>query len=227
MPSTGPRLALLPEDENERLPLQLYHRVASALDLRGKDVLEISSGRGGGASYVFRYLKPRSYVGLDIASSAVAFCRRQHRHEGLTFVQGDAMALPFAEHAFDVVLSVEASHNYGDRAHVFQQIFKRLKPGGHFLYTDVLTHSLYLKAVGYLRDAGFEVLEDERISDEVLASMQAENTRKLDMINRIMPRFLHKFSRFCVGTTDSYPYLKIKEGESTYFRVVARRPLLG
>ena len=29
-------------------------------DLRGKDVLEVGSGRGGGASYISRYLQPRA-----------------------------------------------------------------------------------------------------------------------------------------------------------------------
>ncbi|MCX6938522.1 MAG: class I SAM-dependent methyltransferase [Verrucomicrobia bacterium] len=222
-PLGGPELALEPRDESERYPLQLYHLVASGAELNGRDVLEISSGRGGGASFVARYHRPRSYTGMDIAASAVRFCKRQHQVPGLTFVQGDAMALPMADASFDAVLSVEASHNYTDRAHVFRQIHRLLRPGGYFLYTDVLTHSLYLKAVGFLRESGFEILKDEVISPEVLASMQAEDARKLRMIESCMPGFLNRFARFCVGTTDSYPYLKIKEGESTYFRVVARR----
>src|SRR4051794_29927493 len=47
--------ALRPEDEKDRYCIQLYHHVASACDLRGKDVLEVGCGRGGGASYVARY----------------------------------------------------------------------------------------------------------------------------------------------------------------------------
>ena len=216
-----PRLALKESQEGERLPIQLYHLVASGADIRGKDVLEISSGRGGGAAFVAGHHKPRSYCGLDVAGSAVAFCRRHHSQPGLSFVRGNAMELPFDPQSFDAVMSVEASHNYDDRAHVFRSIFSLLRPGGHFLYTDVLTHSLYLKAVGFLRDAGFVVLKDEVISPQVLISMQQEDARKLSMINRIVPGPFVKLAKFCVGTTDSYPYLKIKEGESTYFRVVA------
>src|SRR5690349_17977148 len=44
------------EHEN-RYSIQLYHHVAAAIDLTGKDVVEVGSGRGGGASYITRYLK--------------------------------------------------------------------------------------------------------------------------------------------------------------------------
>jgi ubiquinone/menaquinone biosynthesis C-methylase UbiE len=222
-PDGGDTLTLLPQQEGERLPIQLYHLVASGAELRGKDVLEISSGGGGGAAFVARHHQPKSYCGLDVAGSAVAFCRRQHAVPGLSFVRGNAMELPFGAQTFDAVMSVEASHNYDDRAQVFRKIFEMLKPGGHFLYTDVMTHSLYLKAVGFLRDAGFVILKDEIISPQVLVSMEREDARKNAMIGRIVPGPLVKLAKFCVGTTDSYPYLKIKEGESTYFRVVAQK----
>src|SRR5580658_10268320 len=45
----GTTLQLEAVDEANRYPIQLYNRVASAVDLRGKDVLEVGSGRGGGA----------------------------------------------------------------------------------------------------------------------------------------------------------------------------------
>jgi len=59
------------EDKQERYPIQLYHHVASQTDLSGKVVLEVGSGRGGGASYVSRYLRPSSVLGVDISESAV------------------------------------------------------------------------------------------------------------------------------------------------------------
>ena len=39
--------------------LILYHHVATSVDLAGKDVLEVSCGRGGGASYTDGYLPVR------------------------------------------------------------------------------------------------------------------------------------------------------------------------
>src|SRR5436190_461440 len=60
-------LELKAEDERDRFCIQLYERVTSGIDLRGTDVLEIGSGRGGGASYVARYRGPRSIVGVNFS----------------------------------------------------------------------------------------------------------------------------------------------------------------
>src|SRR5437764_15018685 len=39
-----------------RFCIQLYQHVAGAVDLSGKNVVEVGSGRGGGASYIARHL---------------------------------------------------------------------------------------------------------------------------------------------------------------------------
>jgi hypothetical protein len=48
-------LALQPADEGNRFAIQLYHRVASAADLNGLDVLEVGCSRGGGAFGSFKF----------------------------------------------------------------------------------------------------------------------------------------------------------------------------
>jgi SAM-dependent methyltransferase len=108
-----PRLELDPADEPDRYSIQLYHRVASAAGpLDGKDVLEVGSGRGGGASYVNRYLKPRKIIGADFSKHAVDLANARLAREGLSYVEGDAEKLPFEAGSFDVVLNVESSHCY-------------------------------------------------------------------------------------------------------------------
>src|SRR5277367_2393678 len=88
--SSGADLELEAVDEANRYPIQLYNRVASAVDLRGKDVLEVGSGRGGGAAFIKKYMHLHSMTGVDLCGKAVKFCRRRHRHhEKLSFVRGD------------------------------------------------------------------------------------------------------------------------------------------
>ena len=41
------------EDEKDRYPIQLYHHVASQINLKGLKVLEVGSGRGGGLRLYF------------------------------------------------------------------------------------------------------------------------------------------------------------------------------
>ncbi len=98
-------------DEPDRACIQLYHHVASQVELRGKTILEISCGHGGGASYVTRTFQPAGMTALDLNPKGIAFCRQRHAAvPGLAFVRGDAENLPFAEATFDAVINVEASH---------------------------------------------------------------------------------------------------------------------
>src|SRR5690606_18302085 len=153
-PDGGDRsdIDLQPEDEAERLSIQLYHHVASAVDWRGRDGLEVGCGRGGGASYVARYLKPRSLIGLDIAAKSIAFCRDRHSAPGLSFRHGDAQNLPFPDESFDIVLNVESSGSYPDRAVFFREVARVLRPGGHFLFADYRRSDAIRKLRKQLRD---------------------------------------------------------------------------
>ena len=65
--------ALQPRDEPERYPIALYRHVAGLAPLAGREVLEVGSGRGGGASFIARYANPKRVVGHDISGRAVAF----------------------------------------------------------------------------------------------------------------------------------------------------------
>ena len=103
-------LPLEESDEPNRYSIQLYHQIATQVDISGKEVLEVSCGHGGGASYLVRTLHPASYTALDFNSSGIAFCQERHKLPGLKFVQGDAQDLPFPDGSFDAVINVEASH---------------------------------------------------------------------------------------------------------------------
>ena len=56
-------LSLQPEDEVNRYSIQLYHYLVSIPEVPGKEILEVGSGRGGGANYINKYLKPEKITG--------------------------------------------------------------------------------------------------------------------------------------------------------------------
>src|SRR5260370_28922055 len=96
----------------------------------GLDVLEIGSGRGGGAAYLARRLAPRQLVGLDISAAATALARRRHGSAPpLEYRQGDAEALPFGVETFDLVLNVESAHCYASIPPFLAQVQRLLRPG--------------------------------------------------------------------------------------------------
>src|SRR3954465_7570364 len=67
-PATGP--ALDPADEPDRFCIQLYAHTLEGVDVAGRDVLEVGSGRGGGASWISRSLGARSTTGGGFSSAA-------------------------------------------------------------------------------------------------------------------------------------------------------------
>ena len=83
------RLKLKDIDEIDRYCIQLYNHAVENGDLKGKTVLEVGCGRGGGASFISRYCNPESYVGLDITQSSIDFCNQHYKDiKGLSFKCG-------------------------------------------------------------------------------------------------------------------------------------------
>jgi ubiquinone/menaquinone biosynthesis C-methylase UbiE len=219
----APELRLDADDEANRYPIQLYHRVASAVDLRGKAVLEVGCGRGGGSHFVMRYLGPRSVTGVDVAEKAIAFCTRHHR-PGLSFTRGDAERLPLPTGAFDAVLNVESSHNYIRMDAFLAEVIRVLRPGGHLLFADWRPRSDMDLLREQFRGAGLQTLEEEHISPNVLRALELDSERKRALIERKVPRMLRASIGGFVALEGTHVPGMFRSGEWEYWRYVLRTP---
>ena len=209
-------LPLDPADEANRACIQLYHHVATQTDLREQQVLEVSCGHGGGASWLTRTLRPASYTGLDLNAAGVAFCRQRHRVDGLTFVQGDAENLPFPAAAFDVVLNVEASHCYPSLQRFLAEVARVLRPGGAFLYADFRFNSALAEWDTALSSAPLTQRSMRDIHAEVLRGMNRNSSRSMELIVRHLPRFLHSLGRDFAGVQGSRIHAALQQGSLSY-----------
>ena len=209
-------IPLTPADEPNRACIQLYHHVATQADLRGKRVLEVSCGHGGGASYVVRTLAPAHYTGLDLNPEGVAFCTARHRLPNLEFVRGDAQRLPFPDGSFDAVLNVEASHCYPDLPAFFREVARVLRPGGSFLYADFRFASSFTEWEQAIAGAPLTLRARREINDEVRRGMALNSPRSLALIARHLPRVLHGLGRDFAGVKDSRIYSALERGEVSY-----------
>jgi SAM-dependent methyltransferase len=209
-------LALTPADEPNRACIQLYHHVANQVDLRGRKVLEVSCGHGGGASYLTRTLQPAHYTGIDVNRTGIAFCRQRHPLAALDFLEGDARHLMFADHTFDAVLNVEASHCYPDFPGFLAEVSRVLRPGGRFLYADFRFRDEIAAWEQALAAAPLHREQSRMINAEVLRGLDLNSARSEDLVRRHLPGFLHPLGRDFAGIRGSRLYDALQEGSLSY-----------
>ena len=216
------------EPENSRVPighaefycLRLYEHTVRDVNLAGKNVLEVSCGRGGGAGFLFRTFAPRSYLGLDVSLQNIRMARQ--RGDGPQFQVGDAETLDFEAETFDVVINVEASHLYEDRGAFFTEVFRVLRPGGEFCYTDGCWADD--DCSDELRAAGF-VLEDRlEITDNVIRSLKRDSERKEKLFDALGDPELIREYKDWGGIVGFRAWRRFVAGETRYFSHRLKRP---
>jgi ubiquinone/menaquinone biosynthesis C-methylase UbiE len=217
------RLDLHSNDEVERYCLQLYHHVASSIALHDLDVLEVGCGRGGGSSFVKRYLNPKSMTGVDISDNNIDLCRNKYSIPQLSFKQGDAESLTFDDSCFDVVINVESSHCYPNIINFFAESFRVLRPNGYFLYADFRPRQQIDNLLNQLKTVGFELIKQELITENVLASMNLENDRKAKIIQSSIPKILHGLTSTFSGIAGTHYYQGFKNKDYEYFFYILQK----
>ncbi len=168
---------------------RLYDQVAGGTDLTGSTVVEVGCGPGAGSAYLARTYSPASYLGVDLSKKMIAWCRERHDVANLRFMQGDAQALPVASGSVDVVVNVESSHCYPSRLRFFEEVKRILRPGGLFLFADMLVPGGSKREEGevvsaLLGEAGLSIENYFDITENVLAARDAVS-RSADFRARI------------------------------------------
>jgi len=204
------------QDEPHRFGIQLYHHVATLADIAGRDVLEVGCGRGGGASYISRYLGTRTMTGVDLDAQAVEFCRRNHRAPGLGFRRGNSEALPFRAGSFDAVVNVESSHCYGSMHRFLCEVKRVLRPGGRLLMADFRSRPRLRTLRRQISHSGFTVEGETSITANVFRALEADSERKLDLIRRRVPAPLRSVFNQFAATEGTPTYEAFRTGAWDY-----------
>jgi sarcosine/dimethylglycine N-methyltransferase len=107
-------------------------------------VLDIGSGVGGPARFLAATYGCR-VTGVDLSEPFVDAARYLTERTGLgeqvSFQTGSALELPFADGSFNIVLLQHVAMNISDRAQLYREIRRVLKPGGRFATFDVVLNS--------------------------------------------------------------------------------------
>jgi SAM-dependent methyltransferase len=164
-----------------------------ALDL----VLDAGSGLGGPARYLAETFGAQ-VEGVDLSPDYVAIARLLTERAGLadrvTFQEGDLTRLPCEDARYDLVWTQHVAMNIADRARLYRELRRVLKPGGRLAFYDPLAtdgHPDLIYPVPWaesaetttlltadetravLREAGFSVVALDDVTEEALGWAQS------------------------------------------------------
>jgi len=216
-------LDLSKEDEFNRYPIQLYYYIVCHLNIKGLDVLEVGSGRGGGAEYITRIFKPKSYKGVDLNGKAVKFCNNHYSHEGLSFSQANALNLPFQNNSFDVVINVESSHRYSNVNKFFSEVHRVLKPKGYFLFSDFRDDYLINRLHTQLSNSKMKIKKMEYITPSIINALERDHERRQLLIKRLAPLIFRSIAKEFSGIKGTRLYKSLKAGKLEYLYYVMQK----
>jgi 2-polyprenyl-3-methyl-5-hydroxy-6-metoxy-1,4-benzoquinol methylase len=119
------------------------HCISRLDSLKNKTILEIGCGNGVQTKYILNKYKPKSITGIDLNKENIRIANQEkdrRKMKNVHFFVDDAQQLSkFKENSIDVIINIESAFHYPDKSLFLKQLFRVLKPGGHFLIADILT----------------------------------------------------------------------------------------
>jgi SAM-dependent methyltransferase len=104
-----------------------------------------------------------------------------------------------------VVVNVEASLYYPNIKKFFQHVKRILKPGGHFLYTDLRYEEKVADWHAQIETMGLKLIKKEDITENVLKAMELDRERRIWLVNTYIPAILRKQFLHFAGLSPNSP----------------------
>ncbi len=214
-------------DREDHLSIRLYSRLLDGIPIVGKRVLDVGCGRGGGSSYIARYLRPAEIVGVDYSTWSIAFCNRHHKVENLQFRVGDAENLRFEPNSFDVIINVESSHAYRDESAFLASAHRILAPNGLLCFCDVRPSHRLVELERKIDESRLQLVWRSDISANVLRALRLGSESRSQMIRQTFPKVMHQSVFDWAGVEGGAVAHSFSDGSRSYIACVLRKPANG
>jgi SAM-dependent methyltransferase len=204
---------------------------------RGLRWLDVGCGTGCFADLIGERCAPIEVQGVDPSEGQLAIARRRQGAHGMTFVRGDAMALPFERRQFDAAVMALVIFFVPDPAKGASEMRRVVRPGGSVAaYAwDVLGGGFPFDPIWEeIRAAGLTPLlppnppagtQDVLRSVWMAAGLDAVETREI-VVERTFPAFDDYWATSTItgGVRPTLDGMSIREREALKARVRDRLP---
>ncbi|MBN2165857.1 MAG: arsenite methyltransferase [Marinilabiliaceae bacterium] len=168
----------------------------------GNHVLDLGSGAGNDCFVARTIVGETGHVsGLDFTDGMLDKARMNLEKTGfknIVFVKGDIEAMPIDDNKFDVVISNCVLNLVPDKQKAFSEIYRVLKPRGHFCISDVvLTGELHQKlkdaAEMYASCISGAILKEEYldiIKQQGFTHIEVKKEKEIEIPNNILLNYI-------------------------------------
>lgn len=209
-------------------------------------LLDVGCGLGGAARHVAQ-TSGRHVSGIDLTTEYIetgnALCAWLNLQDSVTLVQGSALSLPFNDHSFDGAYMLHVGMNIADKALLFTEIYRALKPGAFFAVYDIMqqtdgelaypvpwaseSSTSQLASAGQyaaaLKSAGFEITQQNNRRDFALEFFKQLKART-EANGGPAPLGLHVLMRQSTAEKIQNMVANIKRGLIAPEEIIARKP---
>ena len=112
-------------------------------EIKGKTVLEIGCGSGGGTELILKYFSPQKIIATDLDPRLISLAGKNVQNKKVTFERADATKLNYENESFDAVFDYGVIHHIPspEWKECLNEIYRVLKPGGKVFLWDVSIES--------------------------------------------------------------------------------------
>lgn len=119
-----------------------YPQMLEELELEPfEDALDVGCGTGAVLELLHARYPSKHLTGLDLTPGMIDVARAKQL-DNVSFVVGDAEALPFEPRSFDAVLCSNSFHHYPHPERFFAEVARVLRPGGRLVLRDYASNDV-------------------------------------------------------------------------------------